>query len=721
MADLKKLLVHVPSNLCDGFKNKYVNGTEETRNKSYDGKIVFLEKTQEIFTKGKIYSTSVIDFSSLQQLVSSLQGLVGNELPEGVTSTNIIDYIGEVKKELIGKESDDLTKDTIYGAKDYGIKAAYETKLELIGLDSDKIPEAKTIYGAYNSAISYLIGSSYDLSSYETIYGTRAYAREILPSVTASTGIKVSYSTLYGKTTYTVTNTGVTGVDEEYKYGIGLYQTLDGLVNVNVNIGKVASRDNNVVIGDTVYKAIDSTKTDLIGKSSDASTANTIYGAKKYADEAASKVAAQIPTLSAGNGISLEPSTLDGHPNIKISTSARVFYYQGNKTTVSALPSTGNKGDVWSVGTENAEGSTLYVWDGDEWINIGGPNGVTDVKTTSSHGVALAKNQGGEVYVNVIPGEIKENNGSVVTGGAVYTAMQGLINGLTAHTVTSSNDWGPIGTYVGVSVTTEKGQVSAVSTYMGSDFDTLRLNADKAIKEIESDSAYLSVTNSWGKNDGPTYCRLDLDKDALSTYVIDRIGENTKTGTSAYVNVSVTTSKGNVSEVTVAPTEDLKLAYSYAMSSVQWIREPIASWSYFKIEEGDENPTYGYKGKGFNINLNETNVVNLVKNKLDLSSSKTAYSTDHNPTAPYYVKVGVTTHNGKVQDVIVHNSQQFTTNMSKVESLNNVVNKIESKDSFLNITKSDSDYEYTAYYEFDLDEDAIFNYVADHIWEEYSA
>ena len=89
MANLNKLLVHVPSSLCDDFKNKYVTA-ETNRDQSYDNKIVFLEKTQEIFAKGKIYSTSVIDFSSLQQLVSSIKELVGSELPEGVTSTNII-------------------------------------------------------------------------------------------------------------------------------------------------------------------------------------------------------------------------------------------------------------------------------------------------------------------------------------------------------------------------------------------------------------------------------------------------------------------------------------------------------------------------------------------------------------------------------------------------------------------------------------------------------
>ena len=51
MAILNKILVHVPSNLCDGFKAKYIDGSDT----SYDDKVVFLEKTQEIFSKGKLY------------------------------------------------------------------------------------------------------------------------------------------------------------------------------------------------------------------------------------------------------------------------------------------------------------------------------------------------------------------------------------------------------------------------------------------------------------------------------------------------------------------------------------------------------------------------------------------------------------------------------------------------------------------------------------------
>ena len=86
MAALNKILVHVPSNLCDGFKTKYVTATTN-RDTSYDKKVVFLEKTQEIFTKGKLYGTNIGDFNDLKALVGTI--------PSDATSTNIIDYINE--------------------------------------------------------------------------------------------------------------------------------------------------------------------------------------------------------------------------------------------------------------------------------------------------------------------------------------------------------------------------------------------------------------------------------------------------------------------------------------------------------------------------------------------------------------------------------------------------------------------------------------------------
>lgn len=468
MANLNKLLVHVPSSLCDDFKNKYVTA-ETNRDTSYDSKIVFLEKTQEIFAKGKIYSTSVIDFSSLQQLVSSIKGLVGDKLPEGVTSTNIIDYIGEVKGELIGNDFDGL----------------------------------------------------YDM----TICGAKAYAE---------------------------------------------------------NEGK-----------------------------------NALWRAKNYADEEVSKVAAKLPTVSQGTGITVTPTTdSNGKINYEISTYPDIFHYKGNVTKLSELPSSDQiKGDVWSVGADAASGSVLYAWDGDEWINIGSPNSVTGVAPTPSHGVSLSRTADGRVQVNVAPGGVVKNETSVVTGGEVWETCE------------------------------PKGTAQTLINNLG----------------------YTTVNNSY---------------------------EN---ASSQSVEGHVTTYRGQVTELYLYPGVGLSNSMHLANEAIQSIEV-----------------------LGYTLDKNTKNSLTVAETRaaLEIDGAYTAYSSRNPSSSPYpYVQVNVTTQNGQVKDVVVFQSQEF---VSKLSSIYDVVNNIHSADSYLNVTKIDSG-EYTTAYELNINEDAIFNYVADHIWEEYSA
>ena len=321
MAILNKLLVHVPSNLCDGFKTKYVTATTN-RNTSYDNKVVFLEKTQEIFTKGKLYGTNIGDFNDLKALVGTI--------PSGATSTNIIDYINEKIN----------SADHIHSVS----KKSGETLIDV---------------ATSNKAV--------------TVNSTSALTTAVSNANSAMQSVSFLGKTL-NKTTNSITV-------EETKTALGL--------------------------GSAAYK-----------NTSD-------FDAAGAASTAAAGVVAKLPVVTNGSGITVTPTTDgNGKTTYTISTSAEVFHYKGNKTALSELPSTGNTtGDVWSVGPANAVGSTLYAWDGDEWINIGGANGITGVDTTASSGVALAKNTNGTVKVNVTPGSVSSGNDSVVTGGAVYTAI----------------------------------------------------------------------------------------------------------------------------------------------------------------------------------------------------------------------------------------------------------------------------------------------------------
>lgn len=420
MAKLNKLLVHVPSNLCDGFKTKYVNGTD----RSYDNKVVFLEKTQEIFTQGKIYGTNIQDFNALKTLVGTI--------PAGATSTNVVDYINEKIN----------SADHIHSVS----KKSSETLIEV-----------KTS----NKAVT--------INSTDALRDAVSNANSAMQSATIL-GHKIS----------------------------------DG-GSVTVEQAQTALR-----LGTAAYEN------------------KSAFDAAGAASTAAADVVNKLPVVTNGSGITVTPSTDgNGKTTYTVSTSAEVFHYKGNKLTLAELPASGNTtGDVWSVGPADAQGSTLYAWDGDEWINIGGANGITGVDTTASSGVALAKNSDGTVKVHVTLGSVASGNGSVVTGGAVYTAIseaeghcdakgtaQGLINKLGGK-ATSKN-----GTYVNVTVTTSQGQASAVTVTETDALKNAVTKANNAVQTISGDSPYLSATKTG------TSVALNLDETEVFNYVANNIWE----------------------------------------------------------------------------------------------------------------------------------------------------------------------------------------------------
>ena len=513
MANLNKLLVHVPSNLCDGFKTKYVNGTD----RSYDNKVVFLEKTQEIFTKGKLYGTNIGDFNDLKALVGTI--------PSGATSTNVVNYISE----MISKA------DHIHSVS----KKSDEKLIEVT--TSDK---------------AVIVNSTNDLKS----------------AVSKANSAVQSVSVL-GKTLNNTTNS-LTVKEAKEKLGLG----------------SAAYEDKSA------------------------------FDAAGAADTAAAGVVAKLPVVTNGSGITVTPSTDgNGKTTYTVSTSAEVFHYKGNKLALAELPASGNTtGDVWSVGPADAQGSTLYAWDGDEWINIGGPNGVTGVDTTSSYGVALAKNPDGTVKVNVTPGSVASGNGSVVTGGAVYTeiseaekrcntAAQGLINNL-GGSAKSSN-----GSYVNVTVTTSKGQVSGVTV---SETEKLKSAIGKANSAMQSATILGhtisnggSVTVEQAKEDlglgGAAYKEISyFDTAGTAQRLINALGGTATSKNGSYVNVKVDTSKGQVSAVTVTETNALKTAVSNANSAVQTITGDSPYLSATK------------SGTSVALNLDETEVFNYVANNI---------------------------------------------------------------------------------------------------------
>ena len=104
-------------------------------------------------------------------------------------------------------------------------------------------------------------------------------------------------------------------------------------------------------------------------------------------------------------------------------------------------------GDVWAVTLTNTGTTVLYACskhtdgnpDTNVWVAIGAAEGIVDVNTSKSHGVALTKG-GAIVGVSVTPGTITKDNESVITGGAAYTAIKAAQDNAYAYTSSVGKD-----------------------------------------------------------------------------------------------------------------------------------------------------------------------------------------------------------------------------------------------------------------------------------------
>jgi hypothetical protein len=190
--------------------------------------------------------------------------------------------------------------------------------------------------------------------------------------------------------------------------------------------------DAALASGGDIEQAIAAAKAELIGQGTDEASANTINGAKKYANDAADAVEAKLPIVAQGTGgISVVPTTdqSTGRITYTVSADASIFEFKGSVATRSALPASGQEvGNTYLVQDENI----LYAWDGSNWIGLGHVDSVTDVDTTASAGIQLTKSSS-VVGLNVTPGSIAAGDTSVVTGGAVKSAIDTAVSDVESY------------------------------------------------------------------------------------------------------------------------------------------------------------------------------------------------------------------------------------------------------------------------------------------------
>lgn len=93
-SQLEHIFIQVPENKCDNFVSRYITPPEGVeRDTSYDAKIAFLEKTQEIFTQGKLYGlNNAADVTALTQYIGEMPTKA-----DGTPYDSIVDMITSLK------------------------------------------------------------------------------------------------------------------------------------------------------------------------------------------------------------------------------------------------------------------------------------------------------------------------------------------------------------------------------------------------------------------------------------------------------------------------------------------------------------------------------------------------------------------------------------------------------------------------------------------------
>lgn len=363
----------------------------------------------------------------------------------------------------------------------------------------------------------------------------------------------------------------------------------------------------------------------LTGRTDDESSSLSIRGTRKYAKELADTAYSDakdytnsvLPTISAGNNINIVPTPdANGKINYEVSTTATVFNYKGNKEKFDQLPQlkTENKtGDVWSVGTADTPGSSLYAWDGDEWINIGPADGVVGIDPTSSHGISLTLNKNGYLGITAQNGFIGTDD-RFVTGETVNSALGNIqreiphltygrginvsedtLNGHFAYTVSTTSDMlRYIGSYNSYSTYTNDFPSFNFTPLPGDAYslnrvlycytgDGLNPKWEPIVGRI-SDITHASVNGIRLTLNNIDCLGLSIEEGkigAFSEYGTENVVtggkvykyieslNDTKSGDGSYIRVTVSTQGGNVSRVEVLEDEKIKNAVTYANSALQ--------------------------------------------------------------------------------------------------------------------------------------------------------
>lgn len=307
---------------------------------------------------------------------------------------------------------------------------------------------------------------------------------------------------------------GVTGGDlSQLKQRVSALETFSGVVE-----SSYATSADTVAAIDA---AAEDVKEELIGESTDEATANTINGAKAYADSKVKELSGNVVTYVDGEVSDLSQSIndVDGRVDSLSGTVSAlsadmktyidnelstVYTYQGSVADVAALEAIENPevGDVYNVVAANGApgdadytpAGTNYAWNGSAWDALGGTVDLSNYATTGALESAVTRitaleSQNTEESNNIdaLSGAIETLSGQVVNNYSTTEQVDAKIGAASAAAVTSA--------YTASTGYTDE-QIAALSAASSSYTDTQISNVTSLINEVKGDYALSSVTHN---------------------------------------------------------------------------------------------------------------------------------------------------------------------------------------------------------------------------------
>ena len=543
--DLKKLFVYVPSASEASFITNVINNDTEAA--KYVNKIVFLEGSHRIWVKKKFYGT---DPQNLEAIYTLIGGKTIEDLRTKLDVNSGADFAEAIKVAL--------------DALDTAIKAEVAARKAVTGISGD-------VYAA-PAGTTYL-GESTSLQNADVKLDA-AIAAEVTRATAYEAGIVASYENAdaaiikgYQK--------AIAGLDvnefaltEDNSDVISIYgiKEDDGKIakgTSKIDLAKVAKTG---AAADVTFAPGDSNLTSTNANAAIVEVKGSLDAEVDRATNRENAIEAKLPAVDVkGSGLSVHVDTDEstGKKTYVVIADQSIWEFMGSATATAETVATvlngqyngpsgtgegkvhrnPEQGDVWAVTvTDQHNNVILYACDSvsgstGTWTQIGSAQGISGVNTSVKYGIGLT-NTASVVGLEVTPGTIEQNNSYVVTGGAVWSAIDTAYtklysyttNEIAAEAAAREQAYTDAKAYTDEKVAAEHGLAYA---YANSRANEAQANAYAKIEALDANitgdekyGTYAYVSYSLTQEDGKvTGANVSVNLSVIENYVVDNLWE----------------------------------------------------------------------------------------------------------------------------------------------------------------------------------------------------